>query len=208
MSRRLRVLVGCEFSGVVRDAFIRAGHDAVSCDVLATESPGPHYQADLRTVLNDGWDLFIAHPPCTRLANSGVRWLSVPPAGKTVEQMWEELRLAADFYRQLRDAPIKRKAIENPVMHCHARALVNSGPRQVVQPWWFGEPAFKATGFELIGLPPLVPTNKLNPPASGSVEHRAWSKVHRMPPSPDRWKHRSRTYPGIAAAMAVQWGRI
>ena len=108
----------------------------------------------------------------------------------------------------LRDAPIARKAIENPVMHRYARERIIPGARQVVQPWWFGEPEFKATGFELIGLPPLVPTNKLTPPASGTDEHKQWSKVHRMSPGPDRWKNRSRTYLGVAAAMAQQWGEV
>ena len=211
----MRVLVACEYSGRVRDAFIAAGHDALSCDMLPSEAPGPHYQGDVRDVLESvrmtggmGFDLMIAHPPCTRLTNSGVRWLHVPPPGKTLDEMWADLDKAAEFYRMLRDAPIPRKAIENPVMHRYARERIIPGARQVVQPWWFGEPEFKATGFELIGLPPLVPTNKLTPPASGTAEHKSWSKVHRMSPGPDRWKNRSRTYPGIASAMAEQWGEV
>jgi hypothetical protein len=203
----MKVLVACEYSGTVRDAFIARGHDAMSCDLLPTERPGPHHQGDVRDVLGMGWDLMVAHPPCTRLANSGVRWLHVPPTGKTVAEMWAAFEMAVEFYRVLRSAPIPKKAIENPVMHCHARKALHPIARQVVQPWWFGEPAFKATGFELIGLPKLAPTNKLTPPAVGTLEHKQWSKVHRMPPSPERWKERSRTYPGIAAAMAEQWGR-
>lgn len=178
----------------------------MSCDLLPSETPGPHYQGDVHDVLHDGWDLMIAHPPCTRLTNSGVRWLHVPPPGKTLEEMWIDLNKAAEFYRTLRDAPIPRKAIENPIMHRYARELIVPGTRQVVQPWWFGDPEFKATGFELIDLPPLVPTNKLIPPASGTAEHMAWSKVHRMSPGPERWKNRSRTFPGIASAIAEQWG--
>lgn len=207
----MRVLVACEYSGRVRDAFIAAGHDAMSCDMLPSEAPGPHYQGDIRDVLYVGpmtqpWDLMIAHPPCTRLTNSGVRWLHVPPPGKTKEQMWAELEEAAAFYRMLRDVPIPRKALENPVMHYHARERLGNAKRHVVQPWWFGEPAFKATGFELIGLPPLVPTNKLDTPKPGTEEHKRWSAIHRAPPGPDRWKFRSRTFHGIADAMAAQWG--
>jgi hypothetical protein len=204
----MRVLVACEYSGRVRDAFTRAGHLAMSCDMLSTEAPGAHYVGDIRDVLYDGWDLMIAHPPCTRLTNSGVRWLKVPPPGKTLDEMWADLDAAAEFYKLLRDAPIPRKAIENPIMHCYARERIKIGFRQVVQPWWFGEEAFKATGLELIGLPPLTPTNKLTPPKAGTPEHKAWSKVHLASPGPDRWKARSRTYEGIAQAMASQWGRL
>jgi hypothetical protein len=120
--------------------------------------------------------------------------------------MWQELEEGAAFYKALRDAPIGKKAIENPIMHCYARERIKVGFRQVVQPWWFGEPFFKATGLELINLPPLVPTDKLVPPKKGTPEHRAWSAVHLAPPSPDRWKIRSTTFQGIADAMALQWG--
>lgn len=202
----MKVLVACEYSGRVRDAFIRAGHEAMSCDILETEVPGPHHQGDIRDILYDGWDLMIAHPPCTRLTNSGVRWLKVPPPGKTLEEMWADLEAAATFYKLLRDAPIPRKAIENPIMHCYARERVQVGHRQVVQPWWFGEPAFKATGLELIGLPDLRPTNVLVRPAKGSDEYKRWSAIHLATPGPDRWKNRSRTFHGIADAMADQWG--
>lgn len=201
----MRVLVACEFSGVVRDAFIAAGHDAISCDLLPSEAPGPHTQGDVLDVLGDGWDMLIAHPPCTRLANSGVRWLNSPPAGKTPAQMHSELIEAADFYRALRDAPIPLRCIENPVMHKYAKALLPGIQRQVVQPWWFGEEMFKATGYELIGLPPLVETNRLTPPKPGTDDHKAWSWIHRCPPGPERWKNRSRTPIGIARAMAEQW---
>lgn len=202
----MRVLIACEYSGRVREAFAALGHDAMSCDLLPTEQPGNHYQGDVFDVINDGWDLMIAHPPCTRLANSGVRWLHKPPTGKTIEEMWEDLKSAAMFYLKLRDAKIPKKAIENPVMHKYAKAIISPASRQIVQPWWFGEPEFKSTGFELIGLPELKPTNKLNPPKLGTDEHKKWSKVHRMPPSAERWKNRSRTYQGVAQAMAMQWG--
>lgn len=228
MRKPMRVLIACESSGRVRDAFIRAGHWAMSCDLLPTESPGPHYQGDVRDVLEDGWDLMVAHPTCTRLTNSGVRWLIEPPKKLAVWQypaavveaydamtrderlafMWDELKKGAEFYKLLRDAPIPRKAIENPIMHCHARDLIQPGPRQVVQPWWFGDPAFKATGFELIGLPQLVATARLTPPKSGTAEHKAWSQVHLASPGPNRWRDRSRTYPGLAEAMARQWGNV
>jgi hypothetical protein len=264
----VRVLVACEFSGTVRDAFAARGHFARSVDLLPTEAltaavryrgdfgcldhaqyePGceeceygepwchrhemdaadcpclgptedeaeyasdcehgaRHLSGDLFTVEDvESYDLLIAHPPCTRLSNSGVRWLHVPPPGKTKDQMWAALDEAAAFYRRVRDLPIARKAIENPVMHKYARERIGLGPRQVVQPWWFGEPAFKATGFELIGLPPLVPTQRLTPPKPGTVEHRQWSRVHMASPGPTRWKERSKTYQGIAEAMAAQWG--
>lgn len=202
----MRVLIACECSGRVRDSFLALGHDAMSCDLQATEVPGPHYQGDVRDVLGAGWDLMIAHPDCTRLTNAGVRWLKVPPPGKTLAQMWQGLFEGAEFYRLLRDAPIPMRVIENPVMHCHARELIRPGFRQVVQPWWFGDRAFKATGLELIGVPPLRPTNKLTPPKPGTDEHKAWSVIHRASPGTQRKIDRSRTFPGIAAAMAAQWG--
>lgn len=204
--KRLRVLVACEYSGRVRDAFLAMGHDAMSCDLLPTDVPGPHHQGDVLEILDDGWDMMIAHPTCTRLTNSGVRWLHVPPKGRTLDEMWQELDEAAAFYRALRDAPIPMRAIENPVMHRYARERVNPGRRQVVQPWWFGDKAFKATGLELIGLPDLIPTNKLTPPKPGTDEHKEWSAIHRASPGPDRWKIRSTTFPGISHAMAAQWG--
>lgn len=204
----MRVLIGCECSGRVRDAFMRRGHDAMSCDLQETEVPGPHYKGDVRDVLDAGWDVAIFHPDCTRLTNAGVRWLKVPPPGRTLVEMWRDLFAGAEFYRMLRGAPIPRIGLENPVMHCHARELIQPGPRQVVQPWWFGDPAFKATGLELIGLPPLVPTNKLTPPKPGTAEHKAWSMIHRASPGPQRKIDRSRTFPGIAEAMAEQWGAL
>lgn len=213
----VNILVGCESSGVVREACRALGYNAWSCDVLPADDGSPyHIQCDVRRILRPSsdntyyrgpaWDLGIFHPPCTRLANSGVRWLDTPPPGKTVAEMWAALDAGAAFYRELRDAPIPFKALENPIMHKHARARLGHVARHVVQPWWFGEPFFKATGFEVINLPPLQATRRLAPPAPGTAEHKAWSMVHRAPPGPDRWKIRSRTFAGIAAAMADQWG--
>ena len=200
--KRLKILVACEYSGRVRDAFIRKGHDAISCDLLPSDSDfGPHYQGDVFDIINDGFDLLIAHPPCTRLANSGVRWLAE-------RNLWDEMHQAAEFYKALRNAPIKMKCIENPIMHKYARELLGSVPRQVVQPWWFGEKTFKATGYELQNLPALKPSNKLTPPKPGTDEHKEWSWVHQCPPSPLRWKIRSTTPLGIAEAMAEQWSEL
>jgi hypothetical protein len=202
-----RALIGCECSGMIRRALRARGWDAWSCDIKPAEDGDPHHiQDDVLRHLRDGWDLMIAHPVCTRLANSGVRWLNSPPPGKTVIEMWRALLEGAEFYIALRDAPIPFRAIENPVMHAHARRIINPGPRQVVQPWWFGDPFFKATGFELMGLPELKPTNRLIPPKAGTDEHKAWSAVHRCSPGPQRQTERSRTFPGVADAIANQWG--
>jgi hypothetical protein len=209
----LRVLIGCERSGVVRRAFAALGHDAWSCDIEAADDGSNHHiRGDVRDHLDDGWDLLtVMHPPCTRLCNSGVRHLylggrkenGVNPA------MWASMEEAASFYRTLRTkGDIPRRALENPVMHRHAIAATARGRTQFVQPWWFGDPFFKATGFELIGLPELKPTNRLTPPAPGTAEHKAWSRVHRMPPGPDRAQLRSETFPGLAAALALQWGGV
>lgn len=184
----MRVLVACEYSGRVRDAFIRAGHDAMSCDLLPTDVPGPHYQGDVRDVLGDGWDLMIAHPPCTHLAVSGARHFAEKRADGRQQA-------AIDFFMMLADADIPRYAIENPV--CIMSSIWRK-PDQVIQPWQFGHGETKATCLWLKGLPKLRPTN--------IVEGRA-DRIHRMPPSPDRWKLRSATYAGIAAAMAEQWGQ-
>lgn len=206
----MRVLIACEFSGIVRRAFAARGHDAWSCDLLPAEDRSNHHiVGDVRGILGDGWDLLmVAHPPCTRLCNSGVRWLSVPPPGRSHEEMWAELDEGAKLFSACWNAPIERVAVENPVMHKHAKARIASyaPPAQTVQPWWFGDRAFKATGLYLRNLPPLEATNRLVPPAPGTAEHKAWSRVHRMPPGPNRARERSRFFPGIADAMAEQWG--
>ena len=183
--RPLRVLVACEFSGTVRDAFCARGHDAWSCDLLETENPGQHLRCDVRDVLGDGWDLMICHPPCTHLAVSGARWFK----DKLVEQAD-----ALEFVRLLLDAPIQRIALENPVSIISSRVRK---PDQVIQPWQFGHSETKATCLWLKGLLKLVPTN--------IVEGRE-ARVHKMPPSENRWRERSRTFAGIADAFAAQWG--
>ncbi len=197
----MRVLVACEFSGVVRRAFASRGHDAWSCDLLPAEDrSNKHIVGDARSILGDGWDLLmVAHPPCTRLCNSGVRWLSAPPPGKSKEQIWAELDEAAALFSAFWNAPIERVCIENPVMHKHAKTrIANFKPfTQSVQPWQFGHGETKRTCLWLRNLPPLIPTNVVD----GRV-----ARVHRMPPGPDRWRERSRFFPGVADAMADQWG--
>ena len=183
----MKVLVACEYSGRVRDAFLRRGHDAMSCDLLETEVLGPHYQGPVEDVLHDGWDLMIAHPPCTHLAVSGSRHFP--------EKIADGRQAAAlDFVRLLMDAPINRWCIENPV------SIISSAirpPDQIIQPWEYGHGEVKATCLWLHNLPKLKPTN--------CVEGRE-PKIHLMPPSPDRWKERSRTFEGVAEAMGEQWG--
>lgn len=198
----MRGLIGCEKSGVVRRAFLERGYDVWSCDIeRAEDGSNRHIVGDVRDHLSDGWDfLFVAHPPCTRLCLSGLRWLHTPPPGRTLDQMEAELREGADLFSACWNAPIERKAIENPVMHRHAKALIrNFVPHaQSVQPWQFGDPEAKRTCFWLKGLPPLVPTHREKP---ADIAHRVW----RMPPGPDRARERSRFFPGIARAMATQW---
>lgn len=189
-----RVLVACEYSGIVRDAFIRAGHDAVSCDLLPSESDlGVHYRGDVRQILNlHMWDLVIAHPPCTYLANSGVRWLHERP------ERWGDLDAGATFFRQfLGCAP--RVAIENPIPHKYAVERIGRPYDQLIQPWQFGHGETKAICLWLENLPPLEPTDV--------VEGRE-ARVHRMAPGPDRQKERSRFFRGVADAMAAQWGAL
>jgi len=181
----VKVLVACEYSGAVRDAFIAAGHDAISCDLLPSDAPGPHYQGDVRDLLGESFDLMVAHPPCTHLSVSGARWFHLKQ---------REQAEALDFVRVLLSAPIPRIALENPVsiIASHIRP-----PDQTIQPWQFGHGECKATCLWLKGLPPLNPTR--------IVEGRE-QRIHLLPPSPDRWKLRSATFPGIAQAMASQWG--
>jgi hypothetical protein len=190
-----RVLIACEYSGAVRRAFRERGHDAWSCDLLPAEDDSPHhYQQDIfrareRGLLHDGWDLMIAHPPCTHLAVSGARHFKAKEASGVQAE-------ALEFVRQLMDAPIPRICIENPVSIISTRIRK---PSQIIQPWMFGHGETKTTCLWLKGLRKLVPTN--------IVAGRA-DRIHKMPPHPDRWKERSRTYPGIAAAMAEQWGTV
>ncbi len=205
-------MIGCEESGTVRRAFAALGIDVFSCDLLpAADRSNRHIVGDLRDYLHLPFGLLvIMHPPCTILCNSGVRWLykGGNSANGPDPERWAELEEAALFYRRCRGAKALRSAIENPVMHRHAISLTGRGFTQFVQPWWFGAPAFKATGFELSNLPPLVKQNALTPPRAGTDEHKAWSKVHRMPPGPHRARDRSRTEPHLANALAWQWGRL
>jgi site-specific DNA-cytosine methylase len=181
----MKVLVACEFSGIVRDAFIACGHDAMSCDILPTEAPGPHYQGDVREVLKNGWDLMVAHPPCTHLAVSGARWFC---------EKRKEQADALDFVRLLMAAPIPKIAIENPV------SIISSKIRpsdQTIQPWQFGHGECKSICLWLKNLHRLQPT---------FIVLGREQRIHRMPPGPNRWRERSRFFPGIAKAMAEQWG--
>lgn len=219
----MRVLVGCEYSGTVRDAFIAAGHEAMSCDLLDTDRPGPHYKGDVFDVIDDGWDLGIFHPPCTYLSVSGMHWTA---RGLRDPQLTQD---ALDFVRRLMAAPIKRKAIENPVSVISSRIRP---PDQVIQPWMFGHDASKATCLWLENLPPLTPTKLVAPrlvccgkelaeavgkygcpDCCGTKKPRPrWSNQTNsgqnvLSPSDDRWKIRSETFSGIAEAMADQWGK-
>ena len=184
-AKRLRVLIACEFSGTVRDAFTRHEHDATSCDLLPSQTAGKHYQGDVREILDHGWDLMIAHPPCTHLAVSGSRWF----ADKITEQAD-----ALTFVRELLAAPIPRIALENPASVISSKIRK---PDQIIQPWEFGHGETKTTCLWLKNLPRLQATR---------IVTGREARIHRLPPSPTRWMERSKTFPGIAAAMADQWG--
>lgn len=205
----MKVLVACEFSGIVRDAFIAKGHDVMSCDLLPTERSGPHHQGDVMDILGDGWDMMIAHPPCTHLAGSGARWWKEKQADGRQQK-------AIDFFIKLMRAPINKIAVENPV---GILSSVYRSPDQYIQPYWFGDKVQKKTGLWLIGLSNLTPTNivdrgmiYVDPRGNkhGGVHtnraKRAYSPLMLLPRSEERWKIRSRTFQGIADAMAAQWG--
>jgi hypothetical protein len=206
----MRVLVACEYSGTVRDAFIRAGHYAMSCDLLPSESEvGDHHQGDVFDVLGNGWDLMVAHPPCTYLTNAANGSLystnqSRPDALKGPAR-WAALIDGATFFRELLDAPIPRIAIENPVMNGYARKVIGRGPDQTVQPWMFGHLETKAICLWLKGLPPLVATEDAHA-AMLQLPKREYAKVHHASPGVDRSKVRSLFFRGVADAMAQQWG--
>ena len=218
--KKLRILVACEFSGRVRDAFIRRGHDAISCDLLPTETSGPHYQGDVFDIIDNGFDLMIAHPPCTHLACSGARYFAAKKADGRQQA-------AIDFFMQLVKAPIGMIAIENPI---GIMSREFQKPTQIIQPYQFGHPESKATCLWLKNLPRLMPTNILKPvwkknedgsdykDAGGKRynqnhntprarwENQTASGQNKLPPTADRWKLRSITYEGISQAMAAQWG--
>lgn len=226
----MKILIGCETSGIVRRAFAARGHDVWSVDLLpAVDRTNRHIIGDVRDYLDEGWDMLaVFHPPCTRLCNSGVRWLFEPPTKleaahypleivmayrtwsreQRLDFMWSELEAGADLFSKCWNANIKRIAVENPVMHLHAKKRIANyePPKQFVQPWHHGEKQFKSTGLYLRGLKTLRDTNRLKPPRPGTAAHKAWSKVHRTPPGPNRWKIRTTFFPGIADAMADQWG--
>jgi site-specific DNA-cytosine methylase len=181
----MRVLVACEYSGKVRDEFIKLGHDAISCDLLPTDSPGPHYQGNVLDIIDQDWELMIAHPPCTHLAVSGARWF---------KDKQKEQKEALEFVELLLNANIPKIALENPISIISSKIRK---PNQIIQPWQYGHGETKATCLWLKNLPLLKPTN--------IVDGRE-QRIHNLPPSPDRWKLRSETYSGIAKAMAEQWG--
>lgn len=195
----MKVLVACEYSGTVRDAFLKAGHDAMSCDLLPTDVAGPHYQGNVLDIIDQGWDLMIAHPPCTYLCSSGLHW------NKRRPERAKQTEDALDFVRLLLAAPIPKIVIENPIGCISTRIRP---PDQTVQPWQYGHDASKATCLWLKGLPPLRPTSFVEPRIVDGK--RRWanqtdSGQNRLPPSADRWKIRSETYSGIADAMVSQW---
>lgn len=219
--------MACEYSGLVRDAFIAAGHEALSCDFEPTERPGPHYQGDIRDVLyGQQWDLMVAHPPCRYLANSGVKHLYekwTPAEVAEQEELlgvrikghssridsarWALMEEGAAFFRLLWEAPVPRIAVENPVMHRHGMAATGGRATQFVQPWEHGHPESKQTGLRLKNLPKLTPTSVVYDEMM-ALPKKDRQRVHYLSPGPDRWKERSRTFPGIAAAMAKQWGGL
>jgi len=231
--RSLRVLIGCEYSGTVRRAFAMRGHDAWSVDLLpSADRSNKHIVGDVRDYLDDGWDLLmVAHPPCTRLCNSGVRWLSEPPTRLTAEHyskseieafasmsrderhafMWQKLDEGAELFSTLWNAPIERVAIENPVMHKHAKKRIRNYEdfAQSVQPYQFGHRETKRTCLWLRGLPPLTPTTPELESEYRSLpveERRKWARVHNASPGASRWAERSKFFEGIADAMGDQWG--
>jgi hypothetical protein len=195
----VKLLIACEFSGTVRDAFAALGHDAWSCDLLPTEKPGNHLQCDVREVLDMGWELLIGHPPCTYLSNSGVSWLHRDTT------RWEKMREGAEFFKALLDAPVPQICIENPIMHKYAVEIIGRRQDQVIQPYQFGHAEQKATGLWLKGLPELRPANNVKHEMS-LLPKNIQQRIHYLTPGPDRWKLRSKTFQGIADAMAEQWG--
>ena len=215
----MRILIACETSGIARRAFSALGHDVWSCDILpAEDGSNRHIICDVRDgILHEGWDLLAAmHPPCTRLCRSGRRWMSGPgkwtppkrlPKGRTWESMRAEFEEGVSIFTACWTAPIERVAVENPEMNDLARERMPDDlpAPQMVQPFWFGHPEYKATGWYLRNLSKLAPTNMLREPQRGTEEWRAWNRVHRLPPGPDRARLRSRSFPRMMAAAAEQW---
>ena len=195
----MRILIACEFSGIVRDAFIARGHDAISCDLLPTERPGPHIQGDVLEILDNGWDMMIAHDPCTYQCNSGVCWLH------RAQERWQQLSDSCEFTKKLLNADIEKIARENPIPHKYAIELIGRKYDQIIHPHMFGHPESKATCLWLKKLLQLKPTNNVKAEMEALPKSQA-QRIHWTPPGPNRWKIRSTTFPGIADAMAEQWG--
>lgn len=200
----MKVLVACEYSATVRDAFASRGHDAWSCDLLPSDKGGKHIQGDALSILNQGWDLLIAHPPCTYLTNSGVRWLWEKKGVKN-EKRWQDLNEGAALFKALLECDIPRICVENPIPHKYAVERIGRKYDQVIQPWHFGHKESKATCLWLKGLAPLVHTTDLKEETM-ALPYAERNRLFMLPPGPDRWKIRSTTYQGIADAMAQQWG--
>lgn len=195
----MKILIACESSGAIRNEFRRLGHDAWSCDILPADDGSEfHIQDDVLKHLDENWDLAICHPLCTDLAVSGARWFPEKIANGSQQK-------SIEFFMAMINAPIPRIAVENPI---GIMSTKYQKPSQIIQPWYFGDPAFKATCLWLKNLPSLVPTNKLTPPEKGTEEYKKWSAIHLAPPGPERWKVRSKTFPGIAKAIAEQWGNL
>lgn len=195
----MKVLVACEYSGIVRDAFLKRGHDATSCDLLDTDVTGPHHTGDVADIIGQKWDLLIAHPPCTYLSNSGVCHLHTDPS------RWAKMEDGAKFFATLWNADIPKICVENPIMHGYAKKIIGSTQSQVVHPWMFGHTEKKATCLWLKGLPLLKETNNVKKEME-KLPKKEQQRLHYLPPSKDRWKLRSTTFKGIAEAMAQQWG--
>ena len=193
-----KILIACEYSGTMRDAFARLGFNSWSCDLLGTEKPGKHIQGDVLEIINDGWDMMIAHPPCTYLANSGVGWLYKKPG------RWEQMRQGAEFFKKLLNADIPLIAIENPIPHKYALEIIGRKYDQLIQPYQFGHLESKATCLWLKGLPGLKETNNVKEEML-KLNKNEWQRLHYLPPSKERWKLRSKTFDGIAKAAAEQW---
>lgn len=212
--KKLRVLVGCEYSGKVRDAFIAMGHAAMSCDLLPSDAGEPHYQGDIFDVIDDGWDIGIFHPPCTYLTNAGVRWLHEHVQSRRGNKptvsghtRWDAMREGGLFFRRLLNCKIPKVAVENPIPHKYAVEEIGRKYDQIIQPWMFGHPERKATCLWLRGLPKLVPTNDVKA-LMLTLPKKEQNRLHYLPPSADRWKLRSETFEGIALAMAQQWSEL
>lgn len=202
----MKVLIACEYSGKVREAFRKLGHDAWSCDLLPSDDNSPYHMIGdaLKIMWEADWDLMIAHPPCTYLTNAGVSWL-YNKDGSRNEERWQKMREGAEFFKALLDGPTELVAIENPIMHKYAVEIIGRRQDQVLQPWMFGHMERKATCLWLRNLPKLEPTNNVKDEML-KLPKNVQQRLHYLPPSKDRWKIRSETYQGIAEAMAKQWG--